>query len=471
MSGQILMQITLKPSCGASRMAVAQPGAGSSLTEQLVALLSRTVSQADRVRASLHLLDWLGCAILGRTSETGAILSSDYAGADLLPRGGDPQRLAFALGGLGSVFEMDDIHRTALLHPGPVVIPAALAFGPGGEGAVFLDAIIAGYEAMIRIGRAIGPAHYALYHNSATCGGFGAAAAAGRRLGLSDKQLVWALGNAGSVAGGLWQCRNEPVMTKAFHFSDAARRGVGAAILAERGLSGPRHILEGPQGLFAATAGDAQPASVVSDADAAWLIFETSFKPWPACRHAHAAIDAALLVREAIGEIDAASITGIEIETFSDAVKFCDRADPQTTHQAKFSLQHCVAVVLTGGAPKLADFEPEKIAVASLAKLRAVATVVATPEFTAPYPAHFGSAVTVTLSNGQVISRKVADALGDSENPLDEAGIIGKFMQLAQAAGASRAWSQRIADAALSLAHGAPLSVLDETLASTRRAA
>ena len=94
-------------------------------------------------------------------------------------------------------------------------------------------------------------------------------------------------------------------MTKAFHVAEAARRGVTAAQLAARGLTGPRLILEGPEGLFAAIARDGSADAIIADADAQWRICETSFKPWPACRHAHAAIDAALLVREAIGAIGA----------------------------------------------------------------------------------------------------------------------------------------------------------------------
>ena len=104
------------------------------------------------------------------------------------------------LAGLGSIFEMDDIHRTALLHPGPVVIPAALAFGRCGGNRNFLEAIIAGYEAMIRIGAALVRRTMHSSTTRATCGGFGAAAAAGRMLGLeTGKQMVSALGMPGAL--------------------------------------------------------------------------------------------------------------------------------------------------------------------------------------------------------------------------------------------------------------------------------
>src|SRR5690606_5715698 len=173
----------------------------------------------------LHLVDWVGCALIGKDSDVAAAFSRElqpHSIAGLLSQNNDPARLAMALGGLGSILEMDDVHRTAILHPGPVIIPASLAAANDeASGEDFLDAVIRGYDAMIRLGIAVGTGHYAFFHNTATCGGFGSAFAAGELLGLNDRQKIWAVGNAMSIAGGLWQCRNEPVMTKPFHCAEA----------------------------------------------------------------------------------------------------------------------------------------------------------------------------------------------------------------------------------------------------------
>lgn len=440
-----------------------------SVTERLVEHLSRPISMADRQRAARHLVDWIGCAAIGRTTETGRLVtgeaeSRENGSAQLFgATSTDPVTAAFALGGLGSILEMDDVHRAALLHPGPVVIPAALAVSTETTAAGdFLDAIIRGYEAMIRLGRAVGSGHYAHFHNTSTCGGFGAAVAAGSLLGLDGSRLTSALGNAGSLSGGLWQCRNEPVMTKTLHVAEAARRGVTAARLAARGFSGPRFILEGPQGFFAGLCPGANAEDVLADSGAGWLIVETSFKPWPACRHAHAAIDAALALRDEIG---GRPIAAIAIDTYADAKLFCDRVRPETTLQAKFSLQHAVAVTLHDGAPPLDAFDLPALDRPELVALRERTTVTASDAFTAPYPAHFGSAVAVTLGSGEVISRSVADAWGDSENPISDAALYAKARDLMCAAGLAPECADALIEAALALAEGGTLAPLRNAMA------
>lgn len=446
-----------------------QPASSSdtSLTEQLCTILGRPVDGATRKRASLHVVDWLGCALIGRTREAAAVFERELRPGtlpELLTAGDDPVRIALMLGSFGSILEMDDIHRRAILHPGPVVVPAALACAGADEaGGRFLDAVVRGYEAMIRLGSAVGAGHYAMYHNTATCGGFGAAAAAADLLGADDRQKAWALGNATSVAGGLWQCRNEPVMTKPYHCAEAARRGVQAARLAMQGLSGPRYILEGPQGFFAASCPGADPQAVVAGPDAPWEILDTSFKPWPACRHAHAAIDAALAVRARIGP--SAAIRAIEVRTFADAVTFCDRPRPGTEMEAKFSLQHSMAVVFADGAPKLAAFGPDVLAREDYARYRGMTSVQATAEFSSAYPRHFGSAVAVELEDGSIVVESVADALGDSENPMDPDAVLAKSLDLMANAGVERALAERLVAAAHALADGGSVRALRSALA------
>ena len=155
-----------------------------SLTRQLCRILDRDVRAADRRRAALHVLDWVGCAAIGAVTPAGRVFTEPSAlfgdgpchGVGL-GGGCAPAQAAFVNGGLGNVLEMDDVHRTAILHPGPVVIPAVLAAAEAGglTGAAFLDAVVRGYEAMIRVGRSVGPTHYNHWHNTGSCGPFGAA--------------------------------------------------------------------------------------------------------------------------------------------------------------------------------------------------------------------------------------------------------------------------------------------------------
>lgn len=371
------------------------------LLVQLVQTIARPVSESDRARARLHLLDWLACVAGARQTQVAKVLYRAELGG------------ARRAGWLGGVLEMDDVHRAALLHPGPVIWAAALeaAADVDADLDAVLDGAVRGYQAMIAIGASFDAHHYAHYHNTATAGPFGAAAAAGSVLGLDEGQLVAALSNAGSTTGGLWQMRHEAGMTKQWHVAMAGNNGYFAAYMASRGLTGTASVLDGPQGLYAATCAEPRPLPL----DGGWRIHEVSFKPWAACRHAHPVIDCALELR-ARGELVAPFL----VETYADAIAFCDRPNPVTDIDAKFSLQHAVAVIASGREARPEDFTPE--AIAELAPLRAQVTVAEAPEISARYPAHFGARV-----NGL----ELIDTRGDPERPVDEATIRAKMHTLA----------------------------------------
>jgi 2-methylcitrate dehydratase PrpD len=357
---------------------------------------------------------------------------------------------------VGNILEMDDLHRTSILHPGPIIVPAAIAVAEsiGASGAELLSAIVRGYEATIRIGRALGTSHYRFFHNTSTCGSFGAASAAASLLGLDVERTVWALANAGSRTGGLWQMRHEPCETKSLHNALAAQSGVEAALLAKHGVRGPSRLLEGPQGLFAAMTDGVDASDVLRAPLDNWLIHEVSFKPWPACRHAHPSIDAALAARaalEAAGQrVDA--ITAIDIDTYRSAIDFCDKPSPQTTLEAKFSVQHCAAVVLAHGRPAMAHFEDASLADPALAAWRSLVRVREDPEMSRAFPSHYAARVALVMRDGTVFSHTQADAWGDPEWPLAPTDVVNKARCLLEAAGMrDAAQSAGLLDATLGL--------------------
>ncbi|APG61654.1 hypothetical protein LPB140_01025 [Sphingorhabdus lutea] len=397
-----------------------------SLTEKLAAHLIRPVDRNMRdalhKRARLHLLDWMGCVAGARQSKIANIVK--MAESDILTRAAM----------LGNVLEMDDIHRTSILHPGPAVWPSALSAirEVNGTMEILLNGAAVGYEAMIIIGETLDSRHYEFYHNSATAGGFGAAVAAGHIFGFDKDKYVFAMGNAGSIAGGLWQMRHENVMTKQMHLTHAALAGLWQARLARQGFTGPKFILEGPQGLYAATCDKPKPMKYLDE----WRIFDVSFKPWGACRHAHPAIDAAIRLKERRGDLHGE----IVVETYKDAVTFCDRQNPQSTQEAKFSIQHALAVIADKGEIELNDFEPD--AISKYAAARARITVEQADDIEARYPQHYGARVSC---GGDVV--EVIDALGDPECPMSEGQIMDKARQLILWGGLS----EKDADAAINL--------------------
>lgn len=440
-----------------------------SLTAQLVALLARPITAADRLRATLHVLDWIGCAVLGAKAAPGVAMQAYgrtlAAGLAHAIGTGRLQAESAALvnGSFGNVLEMDDIHRTSVLHPGPVVIPAALAHAEahGAGAADFLDALIRGYEVVIRIGASVGLGHYRYFHNTATCGPFGAAAAVGSLLHLTPEQMVHALGNAGTVTGGLWQVRLENAMSKQFHTGHAARAGLVAADMAKHGFTGPAQILEGPLGLYAAMCPDAKPAEITADSGGPWKVYDTSFKPWAACRHSHATIDAALLLRQ---KVKPAEVKRLTVRTYRDAKTFCDRPEPRTVVDAKFSLQHAAAVVLHDGPPVLASFELPAIARPELAAFRPRVTVEIDDRFNTAYPHHYGAGLVADTTDGRTIEVAVKDALGDPGNPVDDDRVVAKARELMAAAGLPAGRIDSIVQQTRALADGAPLRALTALL-------
>jgi 2-methylcitrate dehydratase PrpD len=264
---------------------------------------------------------------------------------------------------------------------------------------------------MIALGATFDDHHYASWHPTSSAGLAGAAAAAAVAMGLEQQQIASAIGHAASLAGGLWHMRHSDSMTKQVHVLHAARWGAECARLAAHGITGAPGSIEGPQGLHQATCTEPRPMELPP----AWRIHEVSFKPWAACRHAHPAIDAALQLGGVEGEV--------LVETYADALTFCDRPDPRTPAEARFSLQHSVAAALRHGCVEPEHFEPASIA--DLVEVRRQVRVAESTEFTARYPAHFGARVSRASR-----SVECTDTLGDPERPLPQGGVESKLRSL-----------------------------------------
>jgi 2-methylcitrate dehydratase PrpD len=338
-------------------------------------------------------------------------------------------------GALSHIVEMDDLHRASVVHPAAVVVPAALAAAEAerSSGLEFLAAVVAGYEVAIRVGEAVGKSHYRLWHNTATCGVFGAAAAASRLLGLTAEQTVWALGSAGTMAAGLWQFHGEGAMSKPLHTGHAAASGVLAAELARCGLSGARRILEGERGFFAAMSRDAEPRHVVEGLSPRmdeWRITGVSIKPYPSCRHTHSPIDAALLIRARFTP-SPDEIAAVEVETYRAAMALSDNPQPSQPDSARFSIQYCVAHALLQGTVGLGDFTPAAIMDPAVRSLMNRVRVSFSSAMEDRYPRAWPVRVSVEMRDGQTFVQSVDYPKGDPENPLSRDDVEAKFRSLA----------------------------------------
>ena len=258
-----------------------------SLSRDLVRLIrSKPVTQGDLDTAALFTLDAVANIMAGRNSDPGRRLLSWARTTGVA--GGNARDLSFLWGGLCHILEVDDLHRASVVHPGCVVVPAVwahlMASGDGStseiSGEKVLTAILHGFEATTRVGMAVGPSHYKIWHNTATCGAFGSAMAVATLLDLTEDQCVHALGNAGTQAAGLWEFLDSGAMSKHLHAGHAAQSGLTSAQLAAVDFTGPETILEGDRGFFRAACPDATPALVTADPEADWQLALTSIKPW-----------------------------------------------------------------------------------------------------------------------------------------------------------------------------------------------
>lgn len=430
---------------------VAETVASVSLTQGLIALIrGKPVTEADLATAALFTLDAVANALAGRNSVPGRALLAWAKGRSM-----DAGRRALVMGGLTHILEVDDLHRASVVHPGCVVVPAVFALSEerniGGTEA--LTAVLHGFEAASRVGMAVGTAHYKIWHNTATCGPYGSAMAAATLLGLSDREAMHALGNAGTQSAGLWQFLATGAMSKHLHAGRAAEAGVVAAELAKEGFTGPPAILEGPQGFFMGACPNPEPGAVLAHPEGRWQVHETSVKPWPSCRHTHPVIDAALALHR---NVDPARIDKIEAVTYQAALDVCNRPEPKSEYEAKFSLQHCVAVALIEGKVGFGSFDAKaRDAMASFA--RGIAVRAGEP-FAAAYPGAWGGEVRVVMKDGARLAEARRHCKGDPEAALGRDAMIAKARELLAFGGVKDA--DGLIRAVLAMAEGGPVTKL-----------
>ncbi len=396
-----------------------------SLTQNLIDLIrNKPITQHDMQQAALFTLDAISSAYAGSNTQVGKILRNWADANDL-----DLKRRTLLMGALTHITETDDLHRTSVTHPGCVVVPTVLALGEklGSSNESCMRAMLHGFEAMCRIGAAVGPAHYRVWHNTATCGPFGSAMAAASLLELNDEQTLDALGNAGTQSSGFWQFMETGAMSKHLHAGRACESGLLAAELALHGFSGPPEILEGKKGFFTAMCINPMPQQILANRHDAWQLLQTSIKPWPSCRHAHPVIDCALEIHQLL---NGDQITEIGIKTYQAALDVCNNVEPESEYQAKFSLYHCVAIALIDGVVGLESFDT--IARQRSETLRHATIVTIDDPYASSYPLSWGAEVTVITESGECFTRSRKNCKGDPEFALPGKELRRKAMGLLQ---------------------------------------
>ncbi|MBW2566805.1 MAG: MmgE/PrpD family protein [Deltaproteobacteria bacterium] len=327
--------------------------------------------------------------------------------------------------------DMDDGHRFGALHPGTVIIPAALAATELSKASTkeLIAGIVVGYEVMIRIGMAIVPSSLNRgFHITGITGPFGAAAAAANILALSREETVGALGMAGLQSSGLIQVNHEVegAKVKPLNPARAAMSGLFSCILAKRGFQGPCSIFEGEDGFLKAVTDEVKHELLTQNLGEEFEIQNVYLKLYAACRHAHAPIDAALLA-SANSQMDVSAIEKIVVETYPAAVRLAGITHATSPSAGRFSIPFSVALALIRGDAEADKYSEQNIGDETIQRLAAKVQLAVGPKWERLYPLKRGATVTIIAQNRVSWSSEVDLAKGEPENPASWKEIYKKF--------------------------------------------
>lgn len=385
----------------------------------------------------LCILDYFGSAFSGASTKPVQMIDEMVR-----EMGGTPQatlvtggstsvtNAALVNGAASHISEIDDIHKGSIIHAATVVIPAALAVSEwkNRSGKDLITAVVAGYEVCFRIGEAVSPSHYYYWHNTATCGTFGSAVAVAKLLDLDEEKVIATLGSAGTQAAGLWEFIEDGAMSKQLHPAKAAMNGVISALLAEKGFTSARKILEGKRGFFEAMSDEYDASKITAGLGEEFKIMENSFKVHASCRHTHHAMDLAIdMKKQKRFKLD--DIEKITVKTYQVAINITDDPNPDTVYAGKFSLQYCTALALVKGEGGLDQFTDEALWDEEIRSLMQKIEVEVESDINAAYPKKWGSIVEVKLTSGKVIIEDTDFPKGDPENPVTADDLLEKFMK------------------------------------------
>jgi len=404
-------------------------------------------------RAEDLFVDWFGSALSGKVGRPVQAIESvarevgptEGRAEVLLSRRKTASVFAAMVNAASSHFmEQDDVHNASVFHPGAVVFPAVLAIAQdrGISGKEMMTAAVAGYEVGIRVGEFLGQSHYKVFHTTGTAGTIAAAVAAGRAMNLPPEKMQHAIGSAGTQAAGLWEFLKDAANSKQLHTAKAAFDGVLSALLAEKGFSGAKQILEGAKGMGAGMSQDAEPARLTDRLGERWATIETSFKFHASCRHTHPAADAflSLAQQHQLGAEDIASVTTHVHQGAIDVLGQVD--EPKSVHQAKFSMGTVLGLLAVYGKAGVYEFN-EFFREGSVQAFRQRVTMLLDPEIDALYPQRWVGKVTLKTVDGREFHSRVDEPKGDPGNTLSREEIEQKAIMLAEVSGAATAAEMR----------------------------
>jgi 2-methylcitrate dehydratase PrpD len=414
------------------------------LTGFLQGLTAAAVPAAVTDIAKWCLLDSLGCVLFGSRQEWSRIMREEMSAegahgfSTVVGHANSFAAPAAALcnGTAAHGFELDDLLDEPIVHPGAIIIPAALATAESvdASGGRLLLGIIAGYESMNRIGLAMGlePAHRG-FHKTALVGPVGAAIASGVVMNLSAERLLTAAGLACATASGIksFAAGTGGGMMKRMHAGRAAESGVRMAQLAARDFTAPPSAIDGKFGLLEVFGGkDAEPGALTADLGRRWATENVYVKVYPCCSWIQAAVQQLVALRGP-RMFAPQDIVKIRIGVSAYAAKNNGAVAPPDIMGAQYSFPYCAALALTADPTEAAMYTEKAINDPARRELARRVELYVDAEMEAAYPKHYGSRIDVQLADGRRLQSFVLDPHGMPADPVTEAERIAKFSRLA----------------------------------------
>jgi 2-methylcitrate dehydratase PrpD len=405
------------------------------LARYIVSAKFESLPVAVRKEAARTLLNWVGCTVGGSAHETvdNAIAAlAQFSGPAEATILGRKERLdilhAALINGISShVLDYDDTHTRNIVHPAGPVVSAILALSEhqAASGADFVTALVVGVDVECRIGNAVYPKHYDTgWHITGTAGVFGAAAAAGKLLGLSEKQMLWAIGLAAAQPVGLQEMFG--TMTKSFHPGRAAQNGLTAALLASQNFTSSEQSLEAKYGWVNVVSTGHDYNYITNQLGSRYEISNNTYKPFACGVVMHATIDGCIQLRNE-HKLAADSIESVELKVHPLVMQLTSKKSPQTGLEGKFSIYHAASVALVEGAGGIDQFSDRAVRDRAISSLRDRVTTVVDSAL------HEDQVrITLTAKDGRKIEKFVEHAVGSLLNPMSDADLEKKFAGLAQ---------------------------------------
>jgi 2-methylcitrate dehydratase PrpD len=376
----------------------------------------------------------VGCAVGGSNDPAVGIVvaaMSPFAGTGQATVLGRKERMdvmnaALANGVSSHIFDFDDTHLRTVIHPAGPVASALLALSEYRpiSGRDFVNALVLGVEVECRIGNAVYPSHYdAGWHITGSVGPFGSAAAVGKVLGLTEQQMIWALGIAAVQPVGLKEMFGS--MTKSFHPGRAAQNGLTAAMLAAKNFTSSEHGLEAKTGWVNVLSTEHNWDEITGKLGSTYEISLNTYKPYACGVVIHPTIEGCIALRNQY-RLTADQIERIDLKIHPLVLELTGKKTPQTGLDGKFSVYYAAALAIVEGAAGERQFTDKLVKDPRIVGLRDRVTATVDPSIQQDQVR-----IAITLKDGRRLDKYVEHVVSSVKNPMSDAQLDAKFLDLA----------------------------------------